>query len=46
MSFTREYLSPAQLKDAIPVRSYKLATSGRALLHAHSEVVAKHPKKG
>jgi hypothetical protein len=27
------------------VRSYKLTTAGRALLDAHPEVVAKHPKK-
>ena len=46
MGFTREHLTPAQIKEAVPVRSYKLVTSGRALLDAHSEVVAKHPKKG
>lgn len=44
--FIREHLSPAQFEDAAPVRSYKLTTSGRALLDAHPEVVAKHPKKG
>lgn len=43
---TRERLSPAQFEDAAPVRSYKLTTAGRALLEAHPEVVAKHPKKG
>ena len=45
MSFTREYLSPAQLKDAVPVRSYILTTAGRILLDAHPEVLAKHSKK-
>ena len=43
MGLARERLSPAQLEDAVPVRSYKLTTSGRALLDAHPEVVAKHP---
>lgn len=43
--FIREH-PPPQLKDAVPVRSYKLTTLGRALLDAHPEVVAKHPKKG
>lgn len=42
----REHLSPAQLEDVTPVRSYKLTTAGRALLEAHPEVVTKHPKKG
>lgn len=28
----RERLSPAQLEDAVPVRSYELTTVGRALL--------------
>lgn len=46
MRLAREYLSPAQLEDATPERSYKLTTAGRALLEAHPEVVAKHPKKG
>jgi len=46
MGFAREPLSPAQLEDAVPVRSYKLTTAGRKLLDAHPEVVAKHPKKG
>lgn len=45
MGFTREHLSPAQLEDVVPVRSYKLTTAGLALLDAHPEVVAKHPKK-
>ncbi len=45
MGLARERLSPAQLEDAVPVRSYKLTTSGRALLDAHPEVVAKHLKK-
>ena len=42
----REHLSPAQLEDATPVRSYKLTTAGHALLDARPAVVAKHPKKG
>ena len=46
MRLAREHLSPAQLEDVVPVRSYKLTTAGRALLDAHPEVVAKHPKKG
>ncbi|MEZ7661696.1 hypothetical protein [Rothia dentocariosa] len=46
MGFAREHLSPAQLKDAVPVRSYELTTAGRGLLDARPEVVAKHPKKG
>ena len=48
MGLAREHqrLSPAQLEDAVPVRSYKLTTSRRTLLGAHPEVVAKHPKKG
>ena len=46
MGVTREHLSPAQLENAVPVQSYKLTTAGRALLDAHPEVVAKHPKKG
>lgn len=46
MSLARERLSPTQLADAVPVRSYKLTTAGRTLLDAHPEVVAKHPKKG
>ncbi|WP_315324989.1 hypothetical protein [Rothia aeria] len=46
MSFTRDHLSPTQLMDAVPVRSYKLTTAGRTLLDAHPEVIAKHPKKG
>ena len=45
MGLAREHLSPAQLEDVVPVRSYKLTTTGRALLDAHPEVVAKHPKK-
>ncbi len=45
MSFTQERLSPAQLKDAVSVRSYELTTAGRKLLDAHPEVVAKHSKK-
>ena len=45
MRLAREHLSPAQLEDVVPVRSYKLTTAGRALLDAHPEVVAKHPKK-
>ena len=45
MRLARERLSPAQLEDVVPVRSYKLTTTGRALLDAHPEVVAKHPKK-
>lgn len=46
MRLARERLSPAQLEDVTPVRSYKLTTAGRTLLDAHPEVVAKHPKKG
>ena len=46
MRLAREHLSPAQLEDEVPVRSYKLTTAGHALLDAHPEVVAKHPKKG
>lgn len=46
MGLAREHLSPAQLEDVVPVRSYKLTTAGRALLEAHPEVVTKHPKKG
>ena len=46
MGFAREHLSPAQLKDAATVRSYELTIAGQALLDAHPEVVAKHPKKG
>jgi len=46
MRLAREHLSPAQLEDATPVRSYKLTTAGRTLLDTHPEVVAKHPKKG
>ena len=42
---TREHLSPAQLEDATPGRSYKLTAAGWALLDAHPEVVAKHQKK-
>ena len=40
MSFTRDHLSPAQLKDAATVRSYELTTAGRKPLDAHPEVVA------
>lgn len=46
MRLAREHLSPAQLEDVVPVRSYKLTTAGLSLLNAHPEVVAKHPKKG
>lgn len=46
MGLAREHLSPAQLEDVTPVRSYKLTTAGLSLLDAHPEVVAKHPKKG
>ena len=46
MGFTREHLSPTQLEGTVPVRSYKLTTSGWALPSAHPEAVAKHPKKG
>ena len=46
MGLARDHLSPSQLEDAVPVGSYKLTTSGRALLVARPEVVAKHPKKG
>lgn len=46
MGLARERLSPTQLEDAVSVRSYKLTTTGRALLDTHPEVVAKHPKKG
>lgn len=45
MRLARERLSPAQLEDVVPVRSYKLTTAGRAFLDADPEVVAKHPKK-
>ena len=45
MRLAREHLSPAQFEDAVPVRSYKLTAAGRALLDAHPEVIAKHPKK-
>ena len=40
--FIREH-PPPQLKDAVPVRSYKLTTTGCTLLDAHPEVVANHP---
>ena len=40
MRLAQEHLSPAQLKDAVPVRSYKLTTSGWTLPSAHPEVVA------
>ena len=46
MRLAREHLSPTQLEDVVPMRSYKLTTAGRALLDAHPEVIAKHPKKG
>ncbi|WP_315279643.1 hypothetical protein [Rothia aeria] len=46
MRLAREHLSPTQLEDVVPVRSYKLTTAGRTLLDTHPEVVAKHPKKG
>ena len=46
MGLARERLSPAQFEDAVPVRSYKLTTAGRALLDAPPRVVDKHPKKG
>ena len=36
----------AELEDADSIRSYKLTTSGQALLDTHPEVVTKHPKKG
>ena len=45
IGLAREHLSPAQFEDAVPVRSYKLTAAGRALLDAHPEVIAKHPKK-
>lgn len=45
MGFTREHLTPAQLKDAATVRSYILTAIGWNLLDAHPEVVDKHPKK-
>ena len=35
MGLAREHLSPTQLEDVTPVRSYKLTTAGRALLDAH-----------
>ena len=45
--FAREHLPPpAQLKDAVSVRSYELTTAGLALLDVHPEVVAKHQKNG
>ena len=46
MGLAREHLSPAQLEDATPGRSYKLTAAERTLLDAHPEVVAKHPKIG
>lgn len=46
MRLAQEHLSPIQLKDAVPVRFYKLTTAGRAPLDAHPEVVVRHPKKG
>ena len=46
MRLAQEHLSPAQLKDAVPVRSYKLAASERTLLDAHPEEMTKHLKKG
>ncbi len=46
MRLVWEHLSPAQLEDATPVRSYKLTAAERTLLDAHPEVVAKHPKIG
>lgn len=45
MRLAREHLSPAQLEDVVPVRSYKLTTAGHALLDARPEIVVKHPKK-
>lgn len=45
MVLAQEHLTPAQLEDAVPVRSYELTTAGRALLDAHPEVVARYPKK-
>ena len=40
MVLAQEHLTPppAQLEDAVPVRSYELTTAGRALLNAHPEV--------
>jgi len=46
MGFIREHLSPTQLEGAIHVCFYKPTATGRALLNAHPDVVAKHPKKG
>ena len=46
IGLAREHLSPAQFEDAVPVRSYKLTTSGRALLDTHPEVVARYLKRG
>ena len=46
MRLAREHLSPAQLEDVVPVRSYKLTTAGRALLDTHPEVVARYLKRG
>ena len=45
MKLARERLSPAQLEDAVPVRSYKLTAAGHALLDAHPEIVVKYQKK-
>ena len=46
IGLAREHLSPTQFEDAVPVRSYKLTTSGRALLDTHPEVVARYLKRG
>jgi len=46
IGFIREHLSPTQLAGAIHVCFYNPTATGRALLNAHPDVVAKHPKKG
>ncbi len=46
MVLAQEHLTPAQLEDAVLLRSYKLTTTGLALLDAHPEEMTKHPKKG
>ena len=47
MGLARGSLSPAQLEDAVPVRSYKTHHLGAcAPLDSHPEVVARYLKRG
>ena len=46
MRLAQEHLSPAQLKDAVLLQSYKLTTTGQVRFDFHPEAVAKHQKKG